>query len=360
MKLLYLINFAGKAGTEKYVENLVRIFSEAGHECHFAYNVPGELSEKMAAMGIPSLRLDMDRSGALKSAVKLADYCARHGIEVIHAQYPRENIIALLARRRYKGVRVVYTNHLTIRSGARWRILNRIFTPGNHRIIAVCREGRDIMIKNGVCPERIEVIYNGVEPARDRSRDHAARFTLGVQDGDFMLSIFARYAPEKGLDFLLDSLARLSELTDRPWRCVICGDGELYEHIAQRRHELGLGPRVIQAGFRSDTAEILRASDLYLNTSSCNEAMSFAILEAMNAGLPLVVTDVGGNRDLAETGIVCGRVVDYGDADGFARSILEIMENDSLRAELSAAAGRKIDEEFDLGKLAWDVFRAYQ
>ena len=114
MKLLYLINFAGKAGTEKYVENLVRIFSEAGHECHFAYNVPGELSEKMAAMGIPSLRLDMDRSGALKSAGKLADYCAAHGIEVIHAQYPRENIIALLARRRYKSVRVVYTNHLTI------------------------------------------------------------------------------------------------------------------------------------------------------------------------------------------------------------------------------------------------------
>ena len=47
----------------------------------------------------------------------------------------------------------------------------------------------------------------------------------------------------------------------------------------------------MQAGFRRDTADILRASDLYLNTSSCNEAMSFAILEAMNAGLPLVVTD---------------------------------------------------------------------
>ena len=53
MKILYLINYAGKAGTEKYVENLVRIFSDAGHECHFAYCVPGELSEKMAARGVP-------------------------------------------------------------------------------------------------------------------------------------------------------------------------------------------------------------------------------------------------------------------------------------------------------------------
>ena len=360
MKILYLINYAGKAGTEKYVENLVRIFTAAGHECSFAYNVPGELSEKMADMGIPSLRLDMDRSGALKSAAKLAAYCEEHGVEVIHAQYPRENIIALLAQRRYKSVRVVYTNHLTIRSGLRWRLLNRIFTPRDHRIIAVCREGREIMIENGVCPERIEVIYNGVEPERDRSRDRSARFALGVQEDDFMLSIFARYAPEKGLDFLLDSLARLNELTNRPWRCVICGDGELYEHIAQRRHDLGLGPQVIQAGFRRDTRAILRASDLYLNTSSCNEAMSFAILEAMNEGLPLVVTDVGGNRDLAETNTVCGRVVGYGDTEGFARAILELMENEELRAQLGEAAGQKVDAEFDLNKLAWDVFRAYQ
>lgn len=53
LRILFLINFAGKAGTEKYVENLVRIFSSAGNECHFAYNIAGELSEKMAERGIP-------------------------------------------------------------------------------------------------------------------------------------------------------------------------------------------------------------------------------------------------------------------------------------------------------------------
>ena len=54
------------------------------------------------------------------------------------------------------------------------------------------------MIQNGVCPERIEVIYNGVEPWADRSRDLSARKSLGVGGNDFMLTIFARYAPEKG------------------------------------------------------------------------------------------------------------------------------------------------------------------
>lgn len=304
--------------------------------------------------------LQLDMGHALAAAKTLANYCREHGIEVIHAQYPRENIIALLSLKHYGKPSIVYTNHLTIHSGLRWRILNKIFTPKDHKIIAVCREGRDIMISNGVCPERIEVIYNGVEPWKDRSRDMSARASLGVGEDDFMLTMFARYAPEKGLDFLLDALVRLRELTDKPFKCVICGDGGDFDAFAARKEQLGLGDAVIQAGFRRDTADILRASDLYLNTSKCNEAMSFAILEAMNAALPLVVTDVGGNRDLAETNIVCGSVLQYGDVDGFARAILALMDDDELRAQYSAAAARKIDEEFDLTKLAWDVFRAYQ
>ena len=56
MKVLYLINYAGKAGIEKYVENLVRLGPAAGVEPYFAYAVAGPLSEKMAAAGMPSLR----------------------------------------------------------------------------------------------------------------------------------------------------------------------------------------------------------------------------------------------------------------------------------------------------------------
>ena len=360
MKILYLINFAGKAGTEKYVENLVSIFTEAGESCFFAYNVPGELSEKMAARGIPSLQLEMSQSKALSSAKKLAAYCRDNEIDVIHAQYPMENVIALLSQRYYKNVRVVYTNHLTIYSGLRWRILNRIFTPRDHKIIAVCREGRDIMISNGVCPERIQVIYNGIEPANTRTYDNGIRSELGIADDCFVMSILARYSPEKGLNFLLDALAKLKTLTDKPFCCIICGDGDEFGDVKARASELGLSDSVLQAGYRTDTPRILRGSDIYLNSSSRNEAMSFAILEAMNAGLPLVVTDVGGNRDLAETNTVCGFVFKHGDVDGFAGAILKLMNDEALRAEYSAAALRKIGEEFDLSKLAWDVFHAYQ
>ncbi len=358
--ILYLINFAGKGGSEKYVDNLVRIFSAKGESCFLAYNVPGELSQALIGRGVPALRLELGRREPLRAAKILAAFCRENSIDVIHAQYPRENILALLSLRWYDKPRVVYTNHLTIRSGLKWRVLNRSFTPRNHAIIAVCREGRDIMLRNGVCPDRVQVIYNGVEPEGTPVRDETIRDTLGVPRDAFLMTILARFEPEKGLMFLLDSLRTLKTMTDRPFVCAICGDGSLFHDVSRRVDELGLRGSVLLTGFRKDAGRILHGSDLYLCSSEYNEAMSFAILEAMNAGLPCVVTDVGGNRDLAETDIVCGEVTGFGDTDAFASAMKSYMDDEEKRAAHSAAACRKIAESFDLNKLAWDVFRAYQ
>lgn len=90
MKILYLINFAGKAGTEKYVENLIRILGEDKIIPYLAYNVPGELSEKLENLGVPSLQLNMNKTAVFSASKRLAAYCRENQIDVIHAQYPRK------------------------------------------------------------------------------------------------------------------------------------------------------------------------------------------------------------------------------------------------------------------------------
>lgn len=359
LKVLYLINYAGKAGMEKYVENLVRL-APPELECHFAYNLPGELSEKMAARGVPCLQVSLEWKHARKAAKTLAQYCRRHGIEVIHAQCSRENILALMARRWAPELRVVFTNHFTQHCGSLWRLLYRHYTPQNHRVIAVCQEGRDVLIANGCAPEKIQVIYNGIEPEPNPRRSDMLRRELGLSDQVFLFSILARFDPEKGLDFLVRALARLKAMTSAPFCCAVAGDGRLMDEIHTQITEAGLEQEIRLLGYRTDVPDILASSQLYVCSSSCNEALSFAILEAMNAGLPLVVTDIGGNRDLAEHQIVCGRVLQYGDEAGFAGAILELMEHEELRADFSAAATRKVAERFDLRKLAGDVYNTYR
>ncbi|NLH00335.1 MAG: glycosyltransferase, partial [Clostridiales bacterium] len=192
MNVLYLINYAGKAGTEKYVENLVLILGKDKITPFFAYNIEGELSQKMREASVPSFQIDMGKRAVFSAAKKLAGYCRKNNIDVIHAQYPRENIIALMSKMYYGKPKVVMTNHLTLRteglSGKVWRILNRHFTPKNHRIIAVCNEGRDIMIENGVMPERIAVIFNGIEPAEVPLRSDAIRKELDLSSDCFVMT----------------------------------------------------------------------------------------------------------------------------------------------------------------------------
>ena len=359
MNVLYLINYAGKSGMEKYVENLTRLLPGAGFHCYFAYNLDGPLAKKMADAGVERLQLSLEWKDAPSAARQLAKFCRERDIEVIHAQGPRENVIALLARRHFPSLRVVYTSHFTTPCGAAWRLLNRHFTAKNHCVIAVCGEARDVLIANGCRPEKIRVIYNGVEPAPAAPPSDKLRRELGLSEETFLMSTLARFDPEKGLDFLVRALARLREKTEKPFCCAVAGDGPLLEDIRGQVRAAGLEQEIRLLGFRGDAPEILAGSQLYLCSSKCNEALSFAILEAMNAGLPLVVTDVGGNRDLAETRIVCGRVVDYGDVEGFADAILELMQDPETRAALSDAAREKIRARFDLKQLALDVAETY-
>lgn len=360
MKVLYLINFAGKAGTERYVENLVEHLHPHKASCGLCYNVDGPLAEKMRSRGIPTHRIEMRHMLDLKAARQLAALCRREGYDVIHAQYPRENYIALLSRRFGSGARVVFTSHLTLHQPIYWKLMNRVFTPGDHRIISVCREGADIMKANGVCPERIEVIFNGIDASSPLPRDRSVLSEFGIRDEELVISILARFAPEKGLGFLCDALAQVKAATKVPFRVLIMGDGELFQEIRAMIESLALADTVILTGFRTDTARLLAASDLYLNSSSCNEAMSFAILEALGAGLPVVATDVGGNSDLIHLGGKCGEILPYGDVTGYAAAIVRLLEDHGLRAEYSHAARSKACHEFDLHRLLDAVYETYQ
>ena len=97
-KVLYLLNFAGKAGTERYVETLVNYLSADGLvQPFFAYHEGGLLVERLEEMGVPCRRVEMRRRFDYKAARDLAALCAEWGIDLVHCHYLREHYTALLA-----------------------------------------------------------------------------------------------------------------------------------------------------------------------------------------------------------------------------------------------------------------------
>ena len=360
IKILYLINYAGKAGTEKYVYNLAEKYHGKTAECFFVYNEEGPLCDQIKSLGIEPKRIEMKTPFDFKAAKELAKYCEENSIDVIHAQYPRENYIAILAKRYYKKVKVVYTSHLTIITGLAWKITNSFMTKKNHKIISVCNYGKELLVGNGFPKDKIEVIFNGVRPEEKIDAEPGFKEGLGIEQDTFVISILARYEVEKGLEYLVNSIKRLKEITNRKFVLLIAGDGALYKEIGELIDKYELNDCIKQLGFRKDTGKILAISDLYVNSSKEREALSFAMVEALLNGLPIVATDIGGNPDIVSDQNKCGELVGFNDVDAMSEALKEFIENDKKRIEYSKNAVVAAKTVFNLDKLLDDTFKMYE
>jgi len=363
MNVLYLINFAGKAGTERYVETLAKYLSADGRvKPFFAYNTPGLLVERMEAMGVPTRQITMDSRYDFKAAKALAALCEEWDIDLIHCHYLRENYIAMLAKRYNKKIRVVYTNHFVMGNNFVTRVSNRLLDKRQDQMIAVCNIGKEQLIQNGWSGEHISVIFNAVDLeqwAGDPS-ESTLRSELGIPADRFVMLCASRFAEDKGHAYLLRSLKRLTEISNVPFTMVLAGDGDLLEPTKALKEELGLTDDQVKfIGFRKDIKNLYKGADLYVNPSQ-HEALSFLIVESMAAGLPAVITDMGGNSDILTGPEQGGLLVTYDDPDSMAAALKRFLEDPALLKECKANALANIDARFEVHKMCAATYGIYQ
>jgi len=325
LKVLYLMNHAGKAGTERYVQSVIEKLDNKVIKAYFAYNEEGLLVEKLKALGVETFRIPMSSPFDLKAAWDVSALCRKLQVDLIHTQYLRENYIALFSRFFNRKLKVMYTSHFILKNNAVLRVFNRLLTPLESNIVAVCNKGKEMMISNGVDGKKIKVIFNGVDPNFwGSSVPSTMRREFGIAEDVFVLLCASRFAYDKGHKFLINSIAELKKITDREFKCILANDGPLFEECKNQVASLGLEKNIIFTGFRKDIKNLIDGSDLYIN-SSAHEALSFAIIEVLASGLPVIATDMGGNGDIINPETNCGILVKYDDAVGLAKAVNKIM-----------------------------------
>ncbi len=359
--VLYLLNHAGKAGTERYVETLVRYLGGERVNPFFAYHEPGLLVERMEAMGVPVRQVELKSRFDLRAARALAKLCDEWKIDIIHCHYLREHYLALLAKTFKRDLRVVYTNHFVMGNDGITRLTNRLLDRRQDEIIAVCNKGKEQLVENGWGAGRIHVIFNAVDIvawAGDRE-ESTLRAELGIPEEHFVMLCASRFAHDKGHKFLVNSVARLTELTGTPFTLVLAGDGPLLEETRRQASELGLDGKIKFIGFRKDIKNLYKGSDLYVNASQ-HEALSFLIIEAMAAGLPVVATDMYGNSDIVNSETGCGLLVEYDNADSMAVALKCMMEDPAFLAECRQNALKAVNDRFEIHKWADATYGVYE
>lgn len=138
---------------------------------------------------------------------------------------------------------------------------------------------------------------------------------------------------------------------------VICGDGEERELLTNLAKELGIESQIHHLGNRSDMKELYAMADIFV-MASYREGLSRSIMEAMASGLPCIVSDIRGNRDLIEDG-KGGFLRHSTDVDGFAEAIRSIAVDDELRKQMKQYNFERI-KDFDISVVETNVRNIYK
>ena len=145
---------------------------------------------------------------------------------------------------------------------------------------------------------KIRIMKNAIEVERfrfDEARREALRHELGL-DGALVLGTAGRFAYSKNYDFLLDVFAGFYRKNPRA-RLLLLGDGELREDLERQIRENRLEDAVLLLGWRTNMEAYFQAMDLFLLPSRF-EGLGIAAVEAVASGLPCIVSDIRGNREL--------------------------------------------------------------
>jgi glycosyltransferase involved in cell wall biosynthesis len=198
----------------------------------------------------------------------------------------------------------------------------------------------------------VTVVRNGIALSQhgDESRQRESlRREFGVPLDAFVIGSVGRYASEKCYSKMVEAFAAfLGALEDQvvSLSLVLVGDGPDRPAIEASVAAHGLEGRVTLTGMTDRVADWLSVMDVFA-LSSMTEGTSITLLEAAALGLPLVVTDVGGNREVLDQGNA-GLIVPYDDAPAMAGAFLGLYRGAELRYTLGLAAGQYVKGKYGI------------
>ncbi len=354
------------AGAEVLVQRIIKELSDVIEPVVFCLDKIGSIGHDLQKQGIQVICLNRTPGIDWRLGHRLAQNLNRHQIEVVHAHQYTPFFYSALARLMGAGKsRVLFTEHgrhLPDVVSSKRRLVNRLLLQKCADVTNACSDFSAAALSEKDGFSAVGVIRNGIDvglfPARgDEAEQKQLRDRIGLKSELQYVACVARLHPIKDHETLLNAWQRIAQQRDNA-RLLIVGDGERRIHLEQQAKDLGIQTSIEFLGVRNDVSDILRAVDVF-TLSSHSEASSLTLLEAMASECPIVITDVGGNREHLEDGEQ-GLLVPRGDATQLAQSIGRLLDSPDVGHRLGEAARKRVCREFDLESVVESYSQLYQ
>ena len=208
--------------------------------------------------------------------------------------------------------------------------------------------------------EKINVIPNGINLTNftgiERDFEFRRKYAL---DNEKIILYMGRLVYEKGVQHLISAMPKiLNGYNDA--KLVIAGKGGMMDELKAQAEALGLGNKVYFTGYldSKQVQKMYKCADIAVFPSTY-EPFGIVALEAMLAGVPTVVSDVGGLNEIVEHGVT-GMKSYAGNSNSIADSILALLYDHALAATVSKNAKAKVKELYNWNKIAQDTHFVYQ
>ncbi len=208
--------------------------------------------------------------------------------------------------------------------------------------------------------EKINVVPNGVNLNNFnnvyRDYDYRRRFAM---DNEKIILFMGRLVYEKGIQHLISAMPKILEHY-HDTKLVIAGKGGMLDELKAQANNLGISQKVYFAGYLNskDVKKMYRCADVSVFPSTY-EPFGIVALEAMLAGVPVVVSDIGGLNEIVEHGVT-GMKSYAGNPNSLADSILNLLFDHKLCDQVVKNAKAKVKAEYNWSKITNDTFYTYQ
>ena len=361
IKVLQIIPTLDQSGAEKQMTLLAIGLPRDEFETHIAVLTrTGPLTRELEAANIPYTLINKTAKIDPFAYFRLKNLIRKIKPDIVHTWLFAGNAYGRAAAFACK-VPVVFAGERCVDP---WKsrghfMIDRYLAKKNNAIITNSSGVVDFYAQNGIPAERFVVISNAAALPTDEQRIHSLTREqvfeeLELKPAKHIIAMVARLWPQKRIHEAIWA-ADLLKFAGEDFQFLIFGDGPQADELVRYRNSICINDRVHFLGHRGDVSRFMPHFDMLWCTSAY-EGQSNSILEAMSFGVPVIASDIPGNRELVVHDVTGFLTPEHGDdfrrrSRDLAKRTTQLFENPTKRDELGRAAAQRIAEHFTLEQM---------
>lgn len=295
-------------------------------------------------------------SGLFSIFYFLYSFLRKNKIDIVHSQGTRATfwikLIFLFLKKRPKLIYTLHGLHIAYRPF--WQkfpllFLERISNNFVDKLVCPSLSVRNLAEKYKIIKtSKIKLIYHGIDIQKFSNSSPLNKTSLGIPKNYLVISAIQRLNFPKDVSTILKAFKKVKNSFENVVLLII-GSGSLLIKLQKEAKKIGIAKNTLFLGDRQDIPDILAASDIVI-LSSAFEALGLSLIEAMAAKKPVIGTKVDGIREIIVDG-ENGFLVDFGDEEKMAKSILILLEDQKLGQKMGENGYQFVKMRFPLEKM---------